>query len=389
MIPVTYNLRSILVRKASAATTAFGIALVVFVLASSQMLRESINRTLGSSGSSSNGFVLRKGSDAELNSSIENKLVGLVLAAPGVKKDAQGNPLGAGESVIVIALEKPGQEGKISNVTIRGVTDRVMQLRPGVRIVAGRPAQPGTDEVIIGARARGRFVGVELNDSFELKHNRFVTVVGVFEDGGSSFESEVWADIDTVRTSFGREGLVSSVTVQLESSSKFDAFEVAVESDKQLGLEVMRENDYYEAQSEGMSMFVGIMATIFTVLFALGAIIGAVITMYAAVAHRKREIGTLLALGFTRSSILVSFLFESVILSVIGGAIGALASLAMSFASFSMINMATWAEIVFAFEPTPRILLNALILGGVMGLLGGFFPALSAARLSPVNAMRD
>ncbi len=389
MIPISYNVRSMLVRKASAATTAAGIALVVLFLSSSQMLQESIRRTMGSSGSSSNGFVLRKGSDGELASSIENKLVGVVLAAPGVKQDAQGNPLGGGEVMVVIALGKPGADGKVSNVTVRGVPGNVMQIRPEVRIIAGRPAQPGTDEAIIGARARGRFKGVELNSSFELKKNRPVKVVGVFEASGSSFESEVWADIETVRTSFGREGLVSSITVQLESNTKFDAFEAAVENDRQLGLEAMRENDYYEAQSEGMTQFIAIFSVMIMVFIVLGAIIGAVITMYAAVSQRRREIGTLLALGFSRTSILVSFLFESVMLTALGGAVGAVVSLGMTFANFSLVNMATWSEIVFTFEPTVGILLTSVVVAGIMGLVGGFLPALSAARTSPVNAMRD
>ena len=389
MIPVSYNLRSMLVRKASAITTALGIALVVLFLSSSLMLQESINRTMGSSGSPSTGFVLRKGSDAEIASSIENKLVGVILSAPGVKKNAQGKPIGGGEVVVVIALEKPGTDGKVSNVAVRGVPDNVREYRPDARIVAGRPAQPGTDEVIIGSRARGRFVGVELNSSFELKKNRAVKVVGVFEAGGSAFESEVWADIETVRTSFGREGLVSSVTVELEASSKFDAFDTGIENDKQLGLEAMRENDYYEAQSEGLNMFIAIFSFAIMAFIMIGAIIGAVITMYAAVSQRRREIGTLLALGFSRTSILISFLLEAVILTGIGGALGALASLSMSFASFSMMNMATWAEVVFTFEPTVGILVTSLLVAGVMGVVGGFFPALSAARTSPVTAMRE
>lgn len=389
MIPVSYNVRSMLLRKASVITTVLGIALVVVFLASSLMLQESIKRTMSNSGSPNAGFVLRKGSDAELASSIENNLVGVVLSAPGVKKNAQGQPLGGGEVVVVIALERPEGDGKIGNVTVRGVPDNVMAYRPYVHIVEGRPAQPGTDEVIIGERVQGRFKNASLGQSFELKRNRPVKVVGVFEAGGSSFESEVWADIETVRTSFGREGLVSSITVQLESGSKYDAFEAAVENDKQLGLDAKRENEYYEAQADGLTDFIGIFSFFIMFFIVVAAVIGAIITMYAAVAQRRREIGTLLALGFSRWSILLSFLLEAVMLTAVGGALGALASLAMSFASFSMTNMLTWSEVVFTFQPTVAILVISVVVAGIMGLLGGLIPAISAARTSPVAAMRD
>jgi putative ABC transport system permease protein len=389
MVPLSYNVRNLVVRKTSSITTALGIALVVWTLAASSMLNESIHRTLGSSGKATNALVLRKGSDAELASNIENANVGLILAAPGVKTDAEGKPLGTAEAVVVIALGKTGEAGKVSNASVRGVQDNVLSVRPGVRIIAGRPAQPGTDEAIIGTRIRGRLDGLELGKSFDIKKNRPITVVGVFEHGGSSFESEIWTDIETVRDSFGRQGLVSSVTVQLESTSKFDTFSATVENDKQLGLEAMREDEYYEKQSEGLTLFISIIAMVFTVAFAIGAMIGAVITMFAAVAQRRREIGTLLALGFSRTSIMLSFLFESSFLALVGGAFGVLISLSLTFFSFSMVNFATWSEIVFTFDPTPGILVKSVIIGAIMGLLGGFLPALSAARTSPVLAMRD
>jgi putative ABC transport system permease protein len=217
MIPISYNVRSLAVRRTTTVATALGIALVVFVLASSLMLGSGIEKTMGRSGRPDHAFVLRKGSDAELSSSIENRLVSLIMAAPGVAKDGSGAPLGSGEVTVVITLDKVGTDNQVSNVQVRGVTEASFALRPEIRIVEGRPARPGTDEVIVGRAIRGRFKGVELQGSFDLKKNRPMTVVGVFESGGSSFESEVWADIDTVRTSFGREGLVSSVTVKLES----------------------------------------------------------------------------------------------------------------------------------------------------------------------------
>lgn len=198
MIPLSYNVRSLLVRRTTTIATAIGIGMVVFVLAASMMLYNGIQNTLAASGSASNAFVLRKGSDAELSSSIEGPTAKLIMDGPGVKR-AESGPLAVGELVIVIAQEKTGTGGQVSNVQIRGVPANVLAFRPEVVIVAGRPARPGTDEVIIGQRIRGRFQGVELGGSFELKKNRAVTVVGVFEADGSAFESEIWADLETVR----------------------------------------------------------------------------------------------------------------------------------------------------------------------------------------------
>lgn len=388
MIPISYNVRSLAVRRTTTVATALGIALVVFVLASSLMLGSGIEKTMGRSGRPDHAFVLRKGSDAELSSSIENRLVSLIMAAPGVAKDGSGAPLGSGEVAVVITLDKVGTDNQVSNVQVRGVTEASFALRPEIRIVEGRPARPGTDEVIVGRAIRGRFKGVELQGSFDLKKNRPMTVVGVFESGGSSFESEVWADIDTVRTSFGREGLVSSVTVKLESKLKYDAFAAAVGTDKQLGLEAMRESVYYEKQSEDTQKFVTYLGVVIAVLFSAGAMIGAMITMYAAVSQRRREVGTLRALGFSRASILISFVLEAVLLALAGGLFGVLAATAMSFVKFSMMNFATFSEVVFSFDPTLEILGTSLLFGGVMGLVGGLLPAVRAARTSPIEAMR-
>jgi putative ABC transport system permease protein len=385
MIPLRYNVRSLAVRKTTTIATALGIALVVFVLASSLMLAAGIRKTLAISGHNDIAIVMRKGSDAELGSAVDDPNIGLILAAPGASKTAA--PTGVGEIIVVAAMDKLGTTG-IANVQMRGVTDDVMKFRPEVHIVDGRPAQPGTDEVIIGKLLRGRFPGLELGQSFDVKKNHPVKVVGVFESGGSSYESEVWVDRETLRAAFGRQGVVSSVRVRLESPASFDAFQLGIESDKRLGLMALRETDYYEKQSEGTSKLMGGMGTVIAFFFSIGAMIGAMITMYAAVANRQREIGTLRALGFSRRSILASFLIESMVLCVAGGLVGMLASIAMGFVRFAMMNMASWSEIVFTFDPTPGILGFALGFAGVMGLVGGFFPALRAARVSPVAAMR-
>lgn len=387
LIPVSYNVRSLLVRKATTFAAAFGIALVVFVLASSLMLSRGIQQTLVSTGERDRAILLRKGSETELASGITTAKANLVVAAPGVRKK-DGQALAASEVVVVIAQEKVGTEGQVSNVQVRGVQPVSYELRRELKIVKGRPATPGTDEAVIGSALEGNFAGMELGQKFDLKKNRPVTVVGVFDAGGSAFDSEVWVDVDTLRSTFGREGLASSMLVQLDSVGAYDVFSDAVLHDKQLDLDVFREVDYYEKQSEGTSIFISAIGILIAVFFSVGAMIGATITMYAAVSQRSREIGTLQALGFSRFAILVSFVFEAIVLALGGGLIGVVASLFMGSVRLSMMNFATWQEISFSFDPSPPILIGALIAGGFMGFLGGLFPAIRAARLSPIEAMR-
>ena len=386
-IPLSYNLRSLLVRKATTVATAFGIALVVFVLASSMMLSKGIRETLVSTGRHDRALVLRKGSETELASGIETQQVGLVLAAPGVARDGSAAK-GAGEVVVVVTADKLGTAGQVSNVQVRGVQPASFALRDELKLIQGRLPVPGTDEAVVGKALEGRFLNMSIGQSFELKKNRPVNIVGVFDAGGNAFDSEVWVDVDTLRGAFGREGYVSSVVVQLESADAYEAFASAVEHDKQLGLESYREDAYYEKQSEGTSIFISAIGIIISVFFSLGAMIGATITMYAAVSQRSREIGTLQALGFTRLAILTSFVFESMVLALGGATIGAAASLLMSSVTFSMMNFATWQEITFSFRPSLSIIAGSMIAGAVMGLIGGFFPAVRAARTPPVEAMR-
>lgn len=388
MIPLSYNVRNLAVRKATTIASAGGIALVVFVLASSLMLSEGLRRTLATSGKDDTAVVLRKGNNAELSSTIDDPTVGIVRSAPGVKAKSDGTPMAVGELMVVAFMETSDGKGR-SNVQIRGVPSDVLEFRPEVRLLEGRPIKPGTDEVMVGRSISGRFKNLRLGDSFELRKNRPVKVVGVYEAGGSAFESEAWVDLDVLREAFGRRGVVSTVRVKLDSPSRFEGFETAIESDKRLGLDAVPEREFYEKQSEGTTLFITVMGVLIAVFFSVGAMIGATITMYAAVANRRREVGVLRALGFSRPMIVASFLFESLLIALIGGGIGALASLAMGFVSFSMMNFSTWSEIVFRFTPTPEIIGTSLLFGGVMGVLGGFFPALRAAAVSPVEAMRE
>lgn len=388
MVPLRYNIRNLVVRRTTTTAAALGVGLVVFVLAAAMMLNEGLARTLDQSGSADTAIILRKGSDSEMPSSIEERALSLIKVAPGVKQGSDGQPLVLGESVVVLFSELANGKGK-SNATLRGVPlDRVQAFRPEVKITQGKMAAAGGDEVIVGTRLVGRFKGFEVGQTIELRKNRAVKVVGVFEAAGSSFESELWGDVDYVRQAFGRDGVVSSVRVRLESPGMFDGFEIAVEQDKQLGLEAMDEPDFYRKQSENTSIFIMAVGTLIALFFSIGAMIGAMITMYGSVAHRRREIGVLRALGFSKSAILVSFLFESTLLALIGAVAGSIAALGMGMVKFSLLNFTTFSEIVFEFHATPEILVRAVIFGGVMGIVGGFFPAIRAARTAPIEAMK-
>lgn len=386
MIPFRYNLRSLIVRKGSSLFTLFGVGLVVFVLAASMMLSAGIKKTLATGGREDVAIVLRKGSDAELGSVIENQQVSLIAAQPGVKS-IDGKPAAVGETVVVVALPKRGTEG-MTNVQIRGVVPEALAVRPKIELIQGRHPRPGSDEVEIGQRLLGRFEGMELGKSFEIRKNRSFTVVGVFSAQGSSYESEAWVDQDTLRSAFGRQGMVSSVRVLLESKRQLETLRANLERDPRLGLQVLGERSYFEKLSEGTSMFVVALGTVVSIFFSLGAMIGAMITMYGSVAYRQREIGTLRALGFGRLQVMLSFLFESIVLALAGGVLGSAVALALGQIKISMMNFQSWSEVVFQFDPNPTSLGVALIFALGMGLLGGFFPALRAARISPVEAMR-
>jgi putative ABC transport system permease protein len=387
-IPWTYNLRSLLVRRTTTGAVALGIGMVVFVLASSLMLSKGISETLVSSGKLEDALVLRQGSDTELTSGIEQEVLNLIKAAPGVKRGADGQPLVIGDLVVVVALPKLGTGGQVSNVQVRGVEPGVTQVRRQVKVVAGRPPRPGTDEGMVGSGVAGRFAGLEVGKSFELRKNRPIEIVGVFQAEGSAFESEVWVDYNTLRSAFGREGLFSSVTAELDSPSKLEGFRASIEGDQRLGLEVQAERHYYEEQSSGTSIFVSTLGIVVVAFFSIGAALAALITMYGSVSQRTSEIGTLRALGFTRLSILIAFLGESVVLALSGAALGVAGAMGMSFVKLSMLNFQTWQEISFAFVATPSVLIAAVAVGAGIGIFGGFLPAVKAARISPIDAIR-
>jgi putative ABC transport system permease protein len=352
------------------------------------MLGESMRHALASSGSPDVAIVMRAGADSELSSIVSPVNMALATGQPTIARRPGGAVDASGELVVVITLEKQGTNG-VSNVLLRGVPDGAFLLHKEVKRIEGRLPQPGSEEVIVGKAIRGRFAGLDIGQSFELRKGRSARVVGVFEANGSAYESEVWGDLDTFRNAFGRGSLVSSVRARLSSSGAFDSFKAALESDPQLDLKAQRESDYYLKQGQSSSAFIQVLGLVIAVFFSIAAMIGAMITMYGAVANRGREIGTLRALGFSKLSILSSFLLESMVLAVVGGAVGVFAAMAMSFVRFSMINYANWSELVIGFDPTVRLILTALVFSAGMGLIGGLLPALRAARLPLLDALRD
>jgi putative ABC transport system permease protein len=363
---------------------------VVFVLASTLMLTAGIKDTLSRNGGTETAVVIRKGSDNELSSIIDQNKVGTILSSPGVAKGSDGAPIGTGEITMIVQMAPLGDPLGLVNVSMRGVDpDALEKVRPLFRIAEGRMMAPGSNEAIVGRAIAGRFENFTVGDTVTPKKNLPLEVVGVFEVNGSSLESELWADVDTMRAAFGRQGMVSSVRATLDDPSSFAAFELAVESDKRLGLEAMTETQWSEKQSQFLATFVTVLGTVISVFFSIGAMIGAMITMYASIANRQKEIGTLRAIGFRRRHVLLSFIFESVLLALTGGLLGCLAALGMSTVEFSILNFATFSEMVFKFQATLSVFVVALVFTVGMGLFGGLLPAIRAARMSPVEAMRN
>jgi putative ABC transport system permease protein len=386
-LPLRYSIQSLWARRRTTLATAIGVALVVFVLASSLMLALGVRRSLLESGSSDTALILQKDAWGEGGSRLRHGIVGMATAAPGVRHTADG-PLAVGEIVTYTMLENVRDRLHYGTVQVRGVVPKSFALRPSVRIVRGRPAAPGGDEAIVGIGVADRFHGLRLGDGIELKKNRKLTIVGVFEAGGSSFESEVWANLESVQGSIGFQSFVSSVTVRLTSPNTFDAFRAGIQASQRENLDVMREVTYYDKISNDQARIIRGLGGIVTMIFALGAMLGAVITMHGAVSQRRREIAVLRAIGFSPSTVLVTFVLESLLLALAGAAFGVGLALLTPWFDFSTENFGTGSEMTFHFVPSPPILVGSLGLGVAVGLLGGFFPALSAARVKPLPGLR-
>ena len=384
-IPFSYNLKNLLTRRLTTILTIGGMALVVFVFASVLMLAEGLRKTLVETGSPDNVVVIRKGSDSEIQSGVERLQASTIETQPEVATDANGRPLVAKEVVVVIVLPKRGTD-KGSNVIIRGVSASSMLLRPQVKIVEGRLPKPGSAEIMAGISIAKRFRGGGIGETLRFGMRDW-TVVGIFDAGNTAFSSEVWGDVDQLMPAFRRQAY-SSVIFKLRNPAEFESLKKRIESDPRLTVEVMRETRFYEKQSEMMAKFLRILGISLTIIFSLGAVIGAMITMYAAVANRVNEIGTLRALGFRRKSILWAFLLESLLLGFFGGAFGLFFSSFLQLFTISTMNFQTFSELAFSFTLSVPIAAQAMGFALIMGFAGGLLPAIRAARMNIVDALR-
>ena len=384
-IPLSYIVRNLWTRKLTTALTAGGMALVVFVFATVLMLEEGLRNTLVQTGMADNAVVIRRSSVTEVQSAVDRSQAAIATSAPEVAYGADGEPMVSKEVVVLINLDKRGSR-KPSNVVIRGVGPKGAALRPQVKLVEGRMFRPGSSEIITGRAIAQRFKGAGLNETLRFGGREW-TVVGLFDAGGSGFDSEIWGDADQMMQAF-RRNAYSVVILELVSVDRLAEFRARLEGDQRLTLETKRETVFYAEQSEMLANFIRILGLTLSVIFSMGAIIGAMITMYAAVSNRTAEIGTLRALGFQRRSILAAFLLESLFLSLLGGAIGLFVASFMQLVSVSTMNWQSFSEIAFTFTLTPRIVVQSLLFAAFMGLLGGVLPAARAARLKIVDALR-
>ncbi|HUU45914.1 MAG TPA: ABC transporter permease [Acidobacteriota bacterium] len=381
-----YTLRNLTVRKLTTGITIVGLGMVVFVFAAVLMLTNGLKQTLVETGSDNNAIIVRAAANAETVSIIGRDQAGVVTTQPEVALDADGKPLAVEEIVVLVNIDKRHGEG-LANTIIRGTTDNVFHLRENIRITAGRMFTPGTSELIAGHAVSQNFKGCELGGQITFA-GRTWTIVGLFDSDGSGFDSELWGPIEQVQQAF-RRPIFSSITMRLTDPARFDQLKTRLEADPRLTVKVEREKKFYADQSQMTTIFLDMIGMIISVIFSLGAVIGAMITMYGAVANRTVEIGTLRALGFSRRLVMAVFLVEAVWIALLGGVVGVAAASLMSFVTVSTTNWGTFSELSFSFALSPAIVGSALAFAAAMGLIGGFLPAVRASRLRIVNALRE
>jgi len=386
-VPISYNFRSIRARWTSTIVAVLGIAGTVGVFVAMLSLARGFRATLVSSGSADNALVMRAGSTSEMMGGITLDSVRIVQDEPGVARDADG-PLVTQEVVGVMPFPLIST-GTDANVQVRGVSPNVFRIRKFAKIVQGRMFQPGLAEMVVGKNATRTYEGLTVGNTVTMGGGKW-KVVGVFDAGGSSFDSEVWCDAPILNEVLKRpDNIFQSATVHLTSADAFQKFKDAVMSDPRLNVEVMREIDYYSKQSSSMTRLITILGGIVAFIMAIGAVFGALNTMYSAVAERGREIATMRALGFSSWNVILSFLFEALLISIVAAIIGCVAVLPLNGWTTSTMNFQTFSNIAFAFKITFDLLLMGVVFALVMGVLGGIFPAIRAARRPVAVALRD
>ena len=384
-LPLKYNLRNIVVRKGSTLATAFTIGLTVAVFLMVMALARGIDMTLSTSGEPLNLIVMREGSTAELNSAITREQFNDLMYLDGVQRE-DDKPLVTGEIITLIYKARKGMT-QGSNVTVRGVGPMSFKLRSGFQTVAGRLFQPGLTEAVVSKRIAERFQGLDIGDKFRIQTTEY-TIVGLFDSAGKAFESEIWVDINSLASTTKRADTFSSTLMRVKDQTALSALAKRITDDPKLHLKAMPERAFYEEQQGTASGALKGLAVFISFIMAVGAGFAGMNTMYAAVARRTKEIGTLRVLGFSRSSILISFLLESISIALIGAAIGILLALPLNFVSTGTSNWVTFSEIAFNFRVTGGLILAALLFGGIIGFVGSLLPSIRAARFKIVDALR-
>jgi ABC-type antimicrobial peptide transport system permease subunit len=362
------------------------MALVAFVFAAVLMLAEGLEQTLVETGSPENAIVLRGAAETEVASVIERSSAAVIEVQPEVDQNGLGETIAAKEALVLVTLPKR-TTNKPTNVIVRGVGSHSLELRPQVKLIAGRFFRTGSREIVVGKGLAENMKGAHLGGSLHFAMTDWV-VVGIFDAGRTAFSSEVWADADQLMQAFRRD-TYSGLIARVPGKKAFESFKQRLENDPRLTVQVKREMDFYKEQSEVMSKFIRILGIAMTTFFSFGAILGAMVTMYSAVANRIREIGTLRAIGFSRGSILAAFLAESLLLGFFGGLVGVVCSSALQFLTISTVNWETFSELAFGFRLTPEIAGYTMAFALIMGFMGGLFPAWRAARLKIVDSLRQ
>ncbi len=384
-VPFNYIFRNLWTRKLTTMLTAGGMALVAFVFAAVLMLDAGLNRTMVGTGSIDNVIFIRKGAETEIQSGITRDQAALVESQPQLARGEDGRAMASKESLVLISLTKTGQD-KGSNIVTRGVSPMGQLLRPQVKIVEGRMFKPGSSEIVVGKSIHDEFDGVAIGQKLRFAQREWL-IVGYFDAGKSAFDSEVWGDVEQLMQAFRRTNY-SSVIVKMSGVDKFGALTKNVEDDIRIALEGKRERLFYEDQSRALSTFISFLGIFLSVIFSVGAMIGAAITMYSSVAMRTAEIGTLRALGFRQLSILVAFLTESLLLGVVGGLAGLACAAFLQTITISTMNFQSFSQLAFSFLLTFKIVIQTLLFSLVMGFIGGFLPAVKAARMKIVDSLR-
>jgi putative ABC transport system permease protein len=388
LIAVTaLNLLTLRQRLVSSAVAVVGIAGVVGVVVAVLSMAEGFKKTMATTGSPDTAIVMRSGADSEMVSLLSRDDVRVVADAPGVRRGPAG-PMASGELFVIVDLPKRSSN-MTANVPLRGVGPNALGVRERLKIVAGRMFEPGRNELIAGRGASGQFAGVELGHTLTWSNNTW-TVVGIFDAGGTFSDSELWCDVEILAPMYRRASSRQTVYVKLDAPESFTKFRDALTTDPRLNLKVLRESEYYAEQSQMVVTMITTLGSLIAVVMGIGAVFGAVLTMYSAVSARTREIATLRALGFGGSPVVISVLTESLALSLIGGAIGGvLAYLAFNGFQTSTINFQTFSQVAFAFAVTPRLIVMGVVYALLMGLVGGLLPAIKAARMPVVAALRE